>query len=428
MELKFKLQAAALNSALDVVSIVPPRPITPQGGMGYLFIVRNDASGNPRCYVYSRDTHRVARADFAISDVEGEGAFIYPSNFVEAFKHVDGDITFSIQDDGTNRMAKYTFGANNAAESEVPIFDYRLIAGCDKELSEAETDEKKFSVAILREAIGMANPFLPKPNDQHLQEQYKTIQLFDASGQDGARADGNLFASNSVQAFFFQCDALKGRTLAIHGQHLPLVTAFLQKCTGEITVRRGANMTFAIGTADGREQVLGWVHHKAKYDKFMYYATSRDKIIMSVPKDIALSRLAYTKAMLDPKRDKIRVMYDHTNSTLQFRVLEGNAKAKDLPFTVGVKEGSESRSFECNVNIDHLIELFKGSKAQDVELRVAFSPPAENRPREVVMFRTIDEFWIDNAGKVVGGSGVAAGKEPEGAFQCKVTRFMPDKA
>jgi hypothetical protein len=43
------------------------------------------------------------------------------------------------------------------------------------------------------------------------------------------------------------------------------------------------------------------------------------------------------------------------------------------------------------------------------------------------MFRTVDEFWLDGEGKVVGGSGVEEGKEPEGAFRCKVTRFMPDK-
>lgn len=420
MEMKFKLDAAALNAALEVVSIVPPRPVTPQGGAGYLFVIRKDREGKDHCYIYSRDMIHVARADFAVRDVEGEGAFIFPSAHVESFKFAEGEIAFTVTSDGDNHSVTYSFGG---AEATVASFDPRLMAPCDKEL-ESSTTEKDFEVAVLREAINMARPFLAKVNDQRVEEHYKTFQVFDGSIEALAKADGYLFASTGVQAFYFYCEAFKGKGLSVHGQHLPFVTQFLAKADGFLKVKTGPNMTFAI---DSRGCVLGWAHHTKTYQKFSYYTLKTDKMVMAVPKGAALNALRYTKTMVDPKRDKIRMTYEQATGQLQFQVIEGNAKAKSFPVPATLKEGSEPRDFTFNVNIDHIIELFNDSKAGDVELRVAIIPVGEGRPKEQLMLRTIDEFWLDRQGKVVAGSGVEEGKEPEGAFRCRVTRFMPGK-
>lgn len=413
--IKFKLQAAALNSALDLVSTVQPKAFTPQGATGYLFVVRGE-----RCFVYSQDSLHVARADFAIEDVEGEGAFIYPSQHVDSFKFAEGTIGFTVTSEGDTHIVKYDLG--NGAGGERTTFDPRLLAPCDKELTEA-TNERTFPVSVLRTSMSMSRNFLAKLTDTRVEEHYKTFQIFDGSQEAFAKADGYLFASNSIQAFYFYCDAFRQKGLAVHGQHMSLLTAFLSKCEGTVTLKTGSNKTFA---EDSKGRVIGWAHHERTFSKFSYYALKMDKTILTVPKTRALNALKYTKTELDKTRDKIRLTFDHKTGSLRFHVTESSGKATSLPVDVKVV-ASEEKDITTSVNIDHLIELFDGSKAEEVELRIATIPASESNPKEKYMFRTIDEFWLDSEGKVVAGSGVEEGKEPQGAFRCKVTRFMPDK-
>ena len=160
MQIRFKTQASELNAALAIVGTVTPRPITPQGGSGYLFVVRGD-----RCYLYSRDTLRVARADFPIEPIEGEGAFIYPAENIGLLDRAgDGEITFTATVDGENN--KVAFQATSGAKDSRSTYDPRLMSTCDKDV-EAATNEKEFPVGILKEAIRQAKPFLAEESDKN---------------------------------------------------------------------------------------------------------------------------------------------------------------------------------------------------------------------------------------------------------------------
>jgi hypothetical protein len=413
--MKFKAKAADLNAALTIVSLVPPRAITPQGGSGYLFIVRGDT-----CYVYSRDSLRVARADFPVTDVEGEGAFIYPADYTEGFRFLQDEvISFEATSEGDTHTIKYSSGSG--AEAERTSYDPKLMAACDKDV-EAATNERDFSVAILREAIGLTKPFLAKPQDNRVEDQYKAIQVFDASNDAWAKGDGTLFAANGTQAFYFYCDAFKGKGLGLHGQHLPFISGFLAKCEGQVTIKTGQNMTFAI---DGKGRVLGWAHHAKGHQKYAYYALKNDTLVFDVPVRALLNALKYTKTELEAKRDKIRLTYTAATNELSFTVVEGNAKAKSFPVPVLPKEESESRDFTFGVNLYHVIDLLEGAKGDRLEMRVMILPADARRPKETAMFRTIDEFLIDDEGKVIGGSGVET--QPENTYRCRVTRFVPSK-
>jgi len=427
MELKFKLQASALNAAIEVVSIVPPKAITQEGGSGYLFVIRkdDDGSGKDRCYVYSQDSYRVARADFEVSDVEGEGAFIYPSQHIDSFKFAEGEIAFTVTANEEDQVYMVKYDLGSGAGGERVSFSPKLMGTCDDKLREAEGDQE-FPVAILTEALSMSKPFLAKPQDSRAEEHFKTIQIFDettATQSGKGEGDGTMYASNSIQGFWFQCDAFKGHPLAVHGQHLPQFASFLAKSEGALTVKSGANMMFAV---DGRGRVFGWVHHASTYKKYSYYARSFDKYILGVPKMQVTNQLKYMKTELSAKRDKIRVTFDHKGKTLRFGVVDGDSKAMSMPIDTRVTK-TEEADVNANANIDHFLELFEGTKADEVELRIATIPVSDTRPKASVMYRTIDEFWLDNEGKVVGGSGVPEGKEPEGAYKCQVTRFVPGK-
>lgn len=425
MELKFKLQASALNAALEVVSIVTPKPITQDGGAGYLFVVRkdDDGSGKDRCYVYSQDSYRVARADFEVTEVEGEGPFIYPSAHIGAFKFAEGEISFHItnDDEAETYVVKYDLGSE--AGGERVSFNPKLMSTCDNKLREAE-GEQEFPVAILQEALSMGKPFMSKDTDNRAEDHLKSVQIFGGEDEATARGDGTLYASNGIQCFWFACDAFKGHPLAVHGKHLPFLQSFLAKAEGSLTIKSGANMMFAL---DGVGRVFGWVKHDNTYKKYSYYARSADQYVLTVPKAQVINQLRYMKTELSAKRDKIRIEYDAAGKTLRFQVVDGDSKAVSMPINIEVVEAQDA-DVSTNANIDHFLELFEGSKAGEVELRIAILAKNDKRPKEQIMFRTVDIFWLDAEGTVVGGNTVREGGEPEGAFKCQVTRYVPSKA
>jgi hypothetical protein len=414
MVMKFKVKAEDLNDALGSVSIVPPRPVTQSGQAGYLFVVRGET-----CSVYSRDAQHVARATFPVFDVEGEGPFIYPAAYVSAFQFVGEDISFEVSSEGDNHLIKYTTGSN--ANAERSSFDPALMTACDKDLEDAQ-DAREFPAPILRTALGFAKPFLAK-DAARTDEHWKTLQVFDASKPEWEKGNGYLFASDGTQALFFQCQALIGKGIAVHGQHLGALGAFLGKAGGGmVTVRTGKNMIFM---TDNKGRVLGWTHHSKTHTKFSYYSLKQDKIVLALPVDLILKALKYTRAELDAKKDRIRIVFDHTDSTVHFQVSDGSSKAASFRVPVRVSQNDVNEGFSYYVNINQFLDLFDGMQGKQVAFRVTILPAGPNRPKGGAAFRTIDEFWLDNDGRVVIGGGADQTEKPEGAHQCTVTRFMP---
>jgi len=79
----------------------------------------------------------------------------------------------------------------------------------------------------------------------------------------------------------------------------------------------------------------------------------------------------------------------------------------------------DDRDWSFYINIDHMLDLVRDVKNDAVELRVLILPPDDKGRGEFAMFRTINDFRLDLAGKSV--------FEPDGSFKCRVTRFMPSK-
>ncbi len=413
--MKFQVNAADLNDALDVVSIVTPRPPTPQGKPCYLFIVRGE-----NCYVYSRDSLTVSRAVFPIINSDGDGSFIYPAEHVAGFRYLQDEVLeFETFVNGDTHVVKYT--SRSGAESERTSYDPRLLSDCDKDIEES-VNERSFPVALLRESISLAKPFLAKANDGKVDDHYKTLQIFDASNEAWAKGDGSLYAADGVQAFYFQCDAFKGKPLAVHTHSLASVVSFLSKAEGEVTVKTGQKMTFV---TDSKGRVLGWQHHTKTHQKYSYYALKNDKFVFDLPVRALVNAAKFTATELDEKRDKIRLSYNAAQNEMTFTVIEGNVKFKAFPVPIVPKEGSASEDFSFAVNLYHFIELMESAKGDRLEFRVTVIPADERRPKAQGMLRTIDEFLLDKDGKVAGGSGVET--QPENTYRCRVTRFVSSK-
>ena len=175
---------------------------------------------------------------------------------------------------------------------------------------------------------------------------------------------------------------------------------------------------------------MAWAHHVKTHGKFGYYSHKMDGWLLKVPRDIILKTLRYARGALDKRRDKIRVEYAHEDTSLRFRTSEGGlGDVCSVPVVVipveddkGAGSKGKTESFEANVNINYLLDLFEPMHSHEPELRVSVVP-AGNGKREVVLFRTVEEYPLSASGKVL----ISAQDTKEESYQCLVTRFMPSK-
>lgn len=410
MKITFKI--ADLIKALDVVSIVAPQPVTAQGGSGYLFVVRGNI-----CHLYSRDALCVARAEFPVSETDGDGSFAYPSEYVSAFKYLATEAeTCTMEATSEEERFVVKYKVDSGAKAERSSFNPELLSTCDDDLQAVKT-EHAFPAGLLREGIRLARPFLPEINDTKKPEHLKGLQVMDASRKEYEKGDGYLFVSDGARVFYFHCEALKGKALEIHSQHLPLFVNFLGKSGEKVTIRKGDHFNFAVSD---NGSVFGWPRHSKLHDKFNYFALKSDKYVLQVHRARLLNSLMLSQVELGPNREKVKVNFDPERRALWFTVTEGTGKAEGLPVQVTVKE-TEDKPWSASVNINQFIEMVNNVKGNEVELRVLIVPADETTGRkEMVLFRSIDDFHLDSAGKVT--------PDPEGAFKCRVTRFMPSMA
>jgi hypothetical protein len=431
MTMQLKFQAAKLIEALDFVSIVEPRALTAQqNSAAFLFNCKTDDAGKPVCHVYSRGKEQVSRATFPLIELEGEGLFTMPSKHVDIIRKVpDDEITLESRTETKTDGEAFvvTLRSGSGTNYEHTTYDPRLIAPCDKEFDAAmKGTSVTFSVGVLREALGMARPFLPGPDKKDsVGEQFNTIQIFDPSNADWAKGDGNMFCSDASRAFHFECEEFKGKGFAVHLNHVAKLEAFLYKCEG-VKLYKGEHHIFAVNTdKDGndRPQILGWNPQVKTHSRFAYYSLSRDKYVLNIPKVTLLNALEQAEILIDQKQDRVKLIYKSDKNTVHFGSSESAGKVESFPVQTFAKEGepSQAEDFECFVNLRHFRSIIQTS-GQQVELRISPIPKDETRPRGGAMLRTIDSVGFDANGKVA-----VADKEGAGApkFTCKVTRFMP---
>jgi hypothetical protein len=434
MNMRFKLKAADLIRALNIVGNVTPSPVTTQGGAGYLFKAYLK-DGLPRCHVYSRDQTEVARADIKLLELDGEGSFIAPPMLLAGIQYIpDDEIDFDVKTEGPDYAVQ--FKSTSEAHKEMMSFDPRFISPIDDDF-EAAGQKKTFAAGILREAISLSKKFIADAKDTRAEDHLKTVQIFDETNEAWAKGNGNMYATNGTKAFWFYSEAFKNDGVAIHGAHLDRLGAFLSKCEGPVEIRHGKHMMFAAneiknkeGNVEG-EQVFGWAFHSKTHSKYSYLPLKHDQYVFRMAKVTLMNALNFTRSGLETNRDKIHIQYKASEKKLYFTASDGGSKTGAFPVPVEVQL-AEEKDFQYNLNITQLIELIGDLKGHEVLFRVLTVPPDDRRPKGAAMFRTIDEFWMNNEGKVIGGSSTEkdeAGNEkrPEGGSKCRVTRFMPSK-
>jgi len=418
--MKIEFSLPDLLKALEVVSIVTPRPVTASGAAGYLFVVRGQ-----ECFLYSRDELCVARASFPLSESSEDGQFVYPAESIDALKYLDDD-SCTIEASSVDERFTVRYQTASGVEAERSSFDPQLLSTFDEDLEAAAASSVEFRSGVLREAINLAKPFIGKVGDSKVGEHFKGLQIMDATrvdkdkGIDYSKGDGYLFVSDGTRTFFFQCDDFKGKSLEIHAQFLGLFVSFLSKCKEKVVIRKGSHLIFAMSESG---QVLGWPLHTKLHDKFVYYTLKTDnKHVFQVNRARFVNSLQHARMELPAKQNKVKLNFSQERKSIWIGIAEGSSKAKGIPVEVKVisdADPSEVTDFSLGINLDFLIELVNSVKGHTVEFRCGIFPASETRKRDMGLFRTIDDFRLDPSGKVT--------PESEGSFQCKVTRFMPSK-
>ncbi len=419
MEISFKVDSVALNRAIGVASIVTPQA-TPQTGGGYLFMVRHET-----CDVYSRDGKHEARASFPISDVEGEGAFILPAEAVDGLSYVSGDVQFLATETNGAFKVKYTFGASGLVEQV--SFDPRTMHMFEKDITTAQETvaPKEFAIKILQFALATTKSFLPKSGDTVDQDVFRTVRVFGSSDPELARANGHMLASNSKEICYFQCGAFLDKDLSLPAQHLSLIESFLGRSAKTVSLYQTDTKVYMINT---HGDVLGWPRHSVEYKKFTYYAKT-DEIVVKVAPGEIIPRLKMMRANLPKDKMKIRMHFDPSTNYISFSSIADSKTLNSDPVATDKIEVKVDESLTMNVNVLQMLHIFEGIRGDKVEFRIKIIPADERRPRDRLMFRTIDGFLLNEDGVVVGGLVDNPSKDtqypPKGAYECRVTRFAP---
>jgi len=415
MEIKFTVDAEQLNKALKMSSIISPQ-MTAEQERGFLFVVSGDV-----CKIYSKNGGHEVRTSFPVTDVEGEGSFMYPADYIGEFAFVSEPITFTATSEGETFKVKYTFGSSG--ETVRASFDPRSMNLFEKDIQNAMSDEPKvYNIKTLQMAIGMAKNFAAKPNEAVSNEFYKTIQIFGDDGEPelAKKANGFLFSSNGTEAFYFYSEAFLGKGLVAPGQHLPLLESFMGQSSGSIKAYKTAKCTYAVNE---KEDVIGWPHHEDTWKKFGYYSKT-DQVVVKVNCKRMHYQLQFMRAGLHKEKKKIRLHFDPSSEKFWFSSVDEGNTIKSLPVNIDqVIESQVKEELAANVNVNHMLHLFENVKGEWVEFRIYILEAGEKRPKDLYMFRTIDEFLLSDDGTIAGGSG--AENVAEGVHVCNVTRFTP---
>jgi hypothetical protein len=413
--MKFQVKAADIVHATDIVSVVTPVSYDKNVPPGYLFVIRGDQT----CTVYSQGKTHAAAAPLPVTDVEGEGAFLY--DFVSGFKEFRPDETLSFEVGEENGKFFVNYSSESGAEVERPSFDPKGIRPVVAR--EAKDTDPELPTALFKRAIDTVKGSLPDPKQDlkgKIKPYYYSIQLFDQSKPEWAKGNGNLFASDGHRGAYFYCDKFLDKSLAIAASDIPVVMTFLSRCDGDVKLREDDNWTFL---ADSKGNMVGWTHSAVAHPRYNYYP--EESIQLIVDADFLGRTLRLMKAELENSKDstktleKLKVVYTAgERGQLQFFFNEKKGKAKSpLVLVKPDTEEAKTRNFSTNVNIYHFMNLVDSLESNEIRLKVMITPPKEGRKNEWVHFRIEETIYITPEGKVLPG--------PEGASQCKVTRFIP---
>lgn len=394
--IRFRFEVRDLVRALDLVSIVQPAPVRPDGELAYSFTVGTDT-----CTIGSVAPLRFARATLPIVNEQGqEGVFLFPLPHVDALRSVDGIVTLSAGTEGSAHWIAYN--AESGARSRRSTSDPRLVRTLERTVAEAKHGLTA-PPRVLRELLRLTKSFLAGPQDHQVEAAYQSITVFDGASR-GAK-DGVVYASTGLRSIYIHTALLRDAAFAVHGQHLSPILSFLSRATGDVTVTRGSAKTLA-STSD---QALGWTDVVSQHERFTYHRRSQDAVAFVVKKQPLIRALEGIRHEVASGIRKVVLQL------LPAQLLFSTASARTAPIDLRIIHGT-LEAFDVPINVDQMVEIVRDVRDEDVELRLVVR--GREGSRVDGFLRTVESFHLS-------ASGVIAGDDDDGPrFPMRVTRLI----
>jgi hypothetical protein len=408
--MKFKFDQMDLSAALDVVSKVKPTGLKSSKEEKnptavYLFSVRDD-----KCYIYSRGGPHVIRADFPVTDVEGDLMdFTYPVSAISAFRYLKGMITMEASKDGDKY--KVAYAADEGASGERFTLNPKLIARCEDQMADLK-NSVVFPSKVLQLGLDTTKLYLPAKDNKRCPSHFKTVQIYDSKIPDLADGDGIMLAADGVRMGYLECSAYKGKSLPIFMDHVGVIASFLSTCEGDVTVLNGEQQAFF---EDSKGRVLGITHQAELHPKFKKRNPDEDTVVLRLDKEALVAVLRHIEASLPEKQKRVRLTYNHARGALTVSMSESSTQASMTVIALS-KEGKDPKDFKLTAEIDKLLDLFVPMLCNEVKFRVRLYVKGSKTSGILV---TVDHYWVDNLGKV------AADNTLPDIHECTMTRVLP---
>lgn len=419
--MKFKVLTHNWTGALALASSIDPSAGGTRAGAGYLCVVRGE-----KCFVYAEDGKQRMRIPIPVFDVEGEGAFVYPTGSQGDLRYVDGSVEFEAgEDEGAYVIwCRRDSGGAKGGIHKIITFAPDTLRSLDADLGKA-TKTSSFPVAVLKEGLSMTRPYLADLKEQGAKPEFHNLQLF---GDDvDAEGNGYLLGYSMNKTSYFYSPDLEGKSLTVYLPRVSLLQAFLAKSSGKVDVYKSDNSTYFMNSG---EQVLGWTNQAFTMSKFGYYGLALDRHIFRIPKASLEKELKYIRSTLPPDKNKAFWSYDHKSSAVTIsasNTLGSEVDSVPLPVTVlangddgcwGPGDLGKKTTVQCNINLELMIQLIETTKhPRDVILGIAVAKGGKQH-----VFRVIEDYCIDQGGKYV--EKPAEGQE---VYQCRSVRYVPSK-
>jgi len=398
--MKIKFTTSALQSALALAGVVPPKSAIPTQPAAYLFMPTGSGTG---VQIHSRDGLQEARAEVPCEAEDFDAPFLFAATYADALSFSGEYVTFETKEEQGTTLLGYVGERGN--RSDRPLLDAALVLPITTPLDD---DAQVFNVSTLLDALNQAKAFLPKLNDPTVEEPYKTVMLVDSASTGKKIGTGHLYVSDSYRAFYCHTPDFEGKAFNLHGTYLPTVTSFLAKL-GDSTVKvlSTPRKLWLMGST----AVLAVPGATKVHERVTLY--TKDTVTLQVPRELLVAALKYLRGDMESKLVKVKVLYEPDPGTLAFVAVNGSTKSQSFPVPAKIKEGTEastdSKTFQ--VNIDHLLSLVASCRGQVVEVRFNYQ---SRDGQDMVLLRTVDEYHLSEEGKVVATGGAL----------CKATRYV----
>jgi hypothetical protein len=241
-----------------------------------------------------------------------------------------------------------------------------------------------------------------------------TPRLFAAHAEDQVPASGAVFLDHGQIGFRFESTGLAGMSFVVELLDARALLKFLSGWPRDVQIyRRGEALLAAMSERLVFE--CPSAEQSASDDAASPGQPAAAHVALLAPKSALLDTLKLAQERMSKRRRQVRLAYD---ATVQMITVSVDVTGTPVADPIKVRRQAASlgdQNFTVSLDIGNLRRVVRDCKAIEIDLRMAHHGD-EHR------LYTVEEFWLDHAGKLIGVAGMTPDPLNGRVFRCLVTR------